>query len=131
VEEGWIRTAGIVAAGGFIAIAAFQAAIAAGAPLGRAAWGGTHVRLPPPLRVASGVAVAVWLLAALVVLTRAGFDVSLIPFGVSRWATWILVVILPIGALMNAASRSPWERFLWAPVALALASLCLALALEG
>ena len=40
-------------------------------------------------------------------------------------------MILPIGALMNAASRSPWERFLWAPVALALGVLCLALALEG
>jgi len=131
VEDGWVRIAGIVAAGGFVGIAAFQGAIAAGAPLGRAAWGGTHVRFPQRLRVASGVAVVVWILAALVVLTRAGFDVWLIPFGVSRWATWIIVVILPIGALMNAASRSPWERFLWAPVALALASLSLALALEG
>jgi hypothetical protein len=72
-----------------------------------------------------------WIVAALVALARAGFNASPIPFDVSRWATWVLVVILPIGALMNAASRSPWERFLWAPVALALALLCLALALEG
>jgi hypothetical protein len=28
-----------------------------------------------------------------------------------------------LGALMNAASRSPWERFLWAPVSLVLAIL--------
>jgi hypothetical protein len=131
VEEGWVRTAGIVAAVGFTGIAAFQAAIAAGAPLGRAAWGGTYVRLPQRFRAASAVAVVVWILAALVVLARAGFDASPVPFGVSRWATWVLVVILPIGALMNAVSRSPWERFVWAPVALVLSALCLSLALEG
>lgn len=121
----------MAAATGFLAIATFQAAIAAGAPLGRAAWGGTHVRLPPRLRAASAVAVVVWILAALVALARARFDVSPIPFTVSRWAIWILVVILPIGAVMNAASRSPWERFLWAPIAFVLGVLCLALALEG
>ena len=121
----------MAAATGFLAIATFQAAIAAGAPLGRAAWGGTHVRLHQRLRVASAVAVVVWILAALVALARARFDASPIPFTVSRWAIWVLVVLLPIGALMNAASRSPWERFLWAPVALVLALLCLALALEG
>ena len=131
VEDGWVRIAGVVAAIGFAGIAAFQATIAAGAPLGRAAWGGAHVRLPERLRVASTVAVGFWILAAIVALARAGFDASPIPFGVSRWAIWVLVVMLSIGALMNAASRSPWERFLWAPVALALAVLCLALALEG
>lgn len=120
-----------MAAAGLIGIAAFQAAIAAGAPLGRAAWGGAHVRLPQRLRVASAVAVVVWIVAALVALARARFEASPIPFTVSRWAIWVLVVILPIGALMNAASRSSWERFLWAPIALALAVLCLALALEG
>jgi hypothetical protein len=127
----WVRVAAVMAAIGLIGIAAFQAAIAAGAPLGRAAWGGAHVRLPQRLRVASAVAVVVWILAALVALARARFEVSPIPFTVSRWAIWVLVVILPIGALVNAASRSPWERFLWAPVALALAVLCLALALEA
>jgi hypothetical protein len=129
--DGWVRVVGVVAAVGFVGIAAFQAAIAAGAPLGRAAWGGTHVRLPQRLRVASAVAVVFWIVAALVVLARAGFDASPVPFSASRWATWILVVLLPIGAVMNAASRSPWERFLWAPIALVLGVLCLALGLEG
>lgn len=127
----WVRVVGVAAAVGFVGIAAFQAAIAAGVPLGRAAWGGTHVRLPQRLRVASAVAVGFWIVAALVVLARAGFDASPVPFSASRWATWILVVLLPIGAVMNAASRSPWERFLWAPIALVLGVLCLALGLEG
>jgi hypothetical protein len=129
--SGWLRVAGVAAAFGFVGIGVFQAAIAAGAPLGRAAWGGAHIRLPQRLRVASAVAVMVWILAAFVALARAEFDASPIPFAVSRWAIWIFVVILPIGAVMNAASRSPWERFLWAPVALILALLSLALALEG
>lgn len=129
--DGWVRVVGVVAAVGFVGIAAFQAAIAAGAPLGRAAWGGTHVRLPQRLRVASAVAVVFWIVAALVVLARAGFDASPVPFSASRRATWILVLLLPIGAVMNAASRSQWERFLWAPIALVVGVLCLALALDG
>ena len=32
------------------------------------------------------------------------------------------------GALMNFASSSPWERFLWGPLALVLAGLCFVLA---
>ena len=42
--------------------------------------------------------------------------------------TWILVGVLLVGALMNFASSSPWERFLWGPLALVLAVLCFVLA---
>jgi hypothetical protein len=117
-----------IAAVGFLAIAAFQAALAFGAPLGRAAWGGAHVRLPARLRIASAFATAFWVLAALVVLERAGFETSPLPSAVGRWGTWALVVLLPLGAVMNFASSSRWERFLWGPVALLLAGLCLVVA---
>lgn len=120
------ETAAVLAALGFVAIAVFQAALALGAPLGRAAWGGTHEgRLPRRLRIASGFAVAFWVLAALVVLGRA--DLISMPIWLARWGTWGLVVLLPIGSLMNLASRSPWERYLWGPLALVLAVLCLVL----
>jgi hypothetical protein len=118
----------VAAVVGFLTIAAFQAALAGGAPLGRAAWGGTRTRLPTSLRVASAVAVIFWSLAATVVLARAGVDAAFVPRVVARWGTWVLVVVLPVGAAMNAASSSPWERFLWAPLALALAVLCLVVA---
>ena len=98
------------------------------APLGRAAWGGAHTHLPMGLRVASAFSVEVWVLAALIVLGRAGFGVSPLPLGFVRWGTWILVGVLPLGAVMNFASPSNWERFLWGPVALILAALCLAVA---
>jgi hypothetical protein len=122
------RTPALAAAVGFFALAAFQLALALGAPLGRAAWGGTHTHLPASLRVASAFAVGVWVLAALIVLGLAGFGVSPLPMSFVRWGTWILVGILPLGAVMNFASPSNWERFLWGPVALILAALCLAVA---
>lgn len=123
-------TPAVAVAVGFLAIAAFQAALALGAPLGYAAWGGTHTHLPVKLRIASAFAVGIWVLAALIILGRAGFQVSPLPSAFARWGTWILVGVNFLGALMNFASHSNWERFLWAPVALILAVLCLVVALS-
>ena len=71
-----------------------------------------------------------WILAALIVLGRAGFDVSPFSDVVERWGTWVLVGLLPIGGLMNIASSSRWERYLWGPLALILAVLTLVVALN-
>lgn len=123
------RTAAAMTAVGLFAIAAFQIALALGAPLGRAAWGGTHARLPVGLRIASSLAVLFWAFAALIVLGRGGYEISPLPFAFTEWGTWILVGLLPLGAVLNFASRSNWERFLWGPVALIVALLCLVVAL--
>jgi hypothetical protein len=125
------RTAAVAAAVGFLTIAVFQAALALGAPLGRAAWGGTHPQAPTGLRVASAVAFGVWALAALIVLGRAGFHLSPLPTALLRWGTWTLVGVLALGAVLNFASPSGWERFLWGPIAVILAGLCLLLALSA
>jgi hypothetical protein len=124
-------TLAVAAAAGLLAIAAFQAALALGAPLGRAAWCGVNARLTARLRIASAVAVGIWVVAALVILGRAGSHVSPLPSAFARWGTWILFGVNLLAALMNFASHSSWERFLWAPVALILAGLCLAVALSG
>jgi hypothetical protein len=115
--------AATLAAMGFLAIAAFQAALALGAPFGRAAWGGKSRELPPNLRRASAVAVVIWLLAAMVILGRAGFEMVPLPDVVLTWGTWALVVASVLGAIVNVASSSPWERFGWAPLSLVLALL--------
>jgi len=125
------RTAALGAAIGFGAIAVFQLTLALGAPFGRAAWGGTHTNLSTGLRIASAVAVAFWLLAALTVLARGGSEAIPLPGGFVRWGTWLLVGLLPLGALMNFASSSVWERFLWGPLAAILAVLCLVVARSG
>jgi hypothetical protein len=124
------RAAAVMAAVGFVLVASFQAALALGAPWGRAAWGGAHERLPGPLRTASGFAVAFWFVAALVVLARAGFEWSPIPVSVARWGTWVLFAILVVGTLMNLASRSRLERGIQTPIAAVLSVLCLVVALD-
>jgi hypothetical protein len=125
---GSARTAALVAAVGFVVLAAFQASLALGAPFGRAAWGGSRTHLPTALRVASAVAVAVWLLAGAIVLGRAGFDLVSLPASALRWGAWILAGVLFVGSLMNVASKSRWERYLWGPLAFALAILCFVVA---
>ena len=65
--------AAIAALVGFAVIAIFQAALALGAPVGRAAWGGTRARPATRLRIASALAVGISALAALIILGRAGF----------------------------------------------------------
>jgi hypothetical protein len=120
------RGAATAAVVGLAGIALFQLALALGAPLGRAAWGGAQAgTLPAGLRVASGVAMLVWTAAALVVLRRGGLGMLAMPEAVARWGTWILVGLLLVGALMNIASSSAWERYCWGPYALTLAGLCL------
>jgi hypothetical protein len=124
------RYAALAAAVGFLVVAGFQAALALGAPWGRAAWGGTHEgRLPQRLRIASGFAALFWIAAAFVVLVRAGYEISLVPFAVARWGTWALFGLSALGAVMNLASRSKLERVIWSPISAVLALLCLVVAL--
>ena len=120
--------AAAAAAAGFIGLAGFELALTLGAPLGRAAMGGTHTYLPAELRIVSGFATLIWPLAALVALRRGGYRVPLISARVSHAGTWVLVGLLSLGVLMNLASSSDWERFLQAPIAAVLAALCLVVA---
>ena len=127
-----VRIAAVAAAVGFLLQATFQAALALGAPLGSASWGGAYEgQLPMGLRIASGVAVGVYVLFALIVLGRGGFRGVLLPYGVLRWGTWVIVGLMFIGALLNIASSSGWERFGWGPFALIEGVLCLFVALRA
>jgi hypothetical protein len=106
-------------------VGVFQLALAFGAPLGRAAFGGQHDGiLPTRLRIISGVAGAVIypLAIALVVASAGWVDDDWVPGGGSA-AMWALVGVFSIGALVNAASRSKLERY-WAPVSLVIAACC-------
>jgi hypothetical protein len=117
MTKGPVRIAAVAAAAGFLIQAAFQAALALGAPLGSASWGGTYEgQLPLSLRIASGVAAGVFVLAALIVLGRVGFRGVPLTRGFLRWGMWVLVVLMFLGALENFASSSGWERFGWGPL---------------
>jgi len=126
-----VRLAALIVAVGFAGLVVFQLALIAGAPLGRAAWGGASTQLPTSLRLASVVAILIYGLGALFVLRRAGFLIRWLSPGLARWGTWALVILLTLAALPNFLSQSPWERFLLGPTALLLAALCLLVALKG
>lgn len=124
------RLAQLVATG-FGGVVAFQLCLAAGAPWGAAAWGGADVgRLSTELRVASSFQAFLWLLAAAIALSRGGVA-GPIPHGLSRRAMWTVAALLAVGAVMNAASSSRWERFGWAPFLLGLTALAFQLARSG
>src|SRR5215469_12964122 len=82
------------AAAGFTGLAVFELALTFGAPVGRAAFGGTHTYLSAGLRIVSALAVVIWLLAAFVVLRRGGYRVPLVSARVSRTGIWVLTGLL-------------------------------------
>ena len=124
-----VITVAVVGVALLAALAVFQVALVCGAPLGRFAWGGQHVVLPPRLRVGSAVAVVLHLLFALLLLQGAG-AVSVLPEGVADVGLWVLTGYLALGVALNAVSRSRPERVVMTPVALALLAVCLVLALS-
>lgn len=116
------RAARVVAAG-CAAIAAFQLGLAVGAPLGRAAWGGRHDRLPRDLRVGSGVAAGLWSLAALAVRGRIPWRGGPPSPTLARRTARVLTGVFGLGTAVNLASPSRWERFGWAPFSAAMTGL--------
>jgi len=123
------RTAAVLAAVGFLGLALFQFALAAGAEWGHAAWGGANAELSSAQQIGSAVAVLVWTAAALVVLGRAGLlrrGWGLARF--YRWGTWFVAAASALGSLANFASQSRYENFILGPLALALALLCVVVA---
>ena len=125
------RTARLAAAAavGFAGVAMFQIALVAGVPWGEAAWGGQPAQLPTTLRLASGaVAVFYGAIVPLIVLGQAGFWGRDGSSRVFRWGTWFLAALMVLGALLNFASQSRWENYLWGPYTVTLAILCIVVA---
>ena len=81
------HTAAVVATG-LAGIAVFQMALAFGAPLGRAAWGGTQAELPTRLRFGSAASAVFLSVGALIVLGRSGY-----------WSAGGIDALLPVGQL--------------------------------
>ena len=106
------RGATVLAALLLTVVSAFQAALALGAPWGRAAYGGAHRgSLPVRYRTASTISSVAYAALALVTLGRG-------PGGTTRRRILTGTSgLMAVGTLMNLASRSRLERLLWSPVA--------------
>ena len=108
----------------------FQLALAAGAPWGAAAYGGSWPGvLPKGIRINSLVFGAVLYPVCILYVLDAG------AVGESPWlpgsrtvVMWALVAFFTVGTLANVASRSKVER-LWGPVSLLIGVCCAIIAL--
>ena len=111
------------------ALAVFQVALIAGAPIGRFAWGGQHQILPPRLRVGSVVSIVLYAAFALAILERTSLVTVFGSIGFVQMACWVLFGYFTLGIVMNSISRSKPERNTMVPVSLVLAVLVLVVAL--
>lgn len=110
-------------------IIVFQVALALGAPWGAYAMGGAFPgRYPPAMRVAALVQAGLLALIAVVVLSAAGVVAPSLAEAFP-WLIWVVVVLMALGVVLNAISRSAGERRIWVPVTVVLlvASLVVAL----
>lgn len=111
LDDGVNRPWGTSFAAWLAGVAAFQIALALGAPWGAAAWGGAHLGvLPGRLRAASTAGAVAWVGAAGVAAGVVGGDTA--RRRVLRGATGFA----GLGVLLNAASPTRIERAIWVPL---------------
>lgn len=107
-----------------------QVLLAAGFPLGQAAWRGQYRVLPQALRWASLATVGVLGLAVWVVLARAGLVAPGAGSGVGQVATWVFAAFFALNTIGNIASRSRVERYGMTPVTVLLVICFIVVALS-
>jgi hypothetical protein len=112
------------------ALAVLQLALIAGAPLGRFAWGGQDQVLPSRRKAGSAISVVLYAIFVLVILQSVDV-IAVFPAAIAQVATWVVAAVFFASFVMNGISRSPSERAVMAPVSLALAALCVFLAVAG
>ncbi len=118
------RRAAIGAAILYSLIAAFQLALALGAPWGKAAFGGAVEQPGLELRASSVIAVVIWSAAALIVLRRVGFRIwAPLPRKALPVAVWVLFGLSIVSTVLNAITPSELERAIWLPFSLVLTAL--------
>lgn len=123
----FVGLAALGAAALMAAVAAFQVALAAGLPLGEATMGGRAATvdgvLVPRHRAIAVASAVVLVLAAWLVLGRAG-SVPVFLDGQALGVTpWVVAGFLAVNTLTNLAGRHPLER--WGMAAISLVSALL------
>ena len=110
-----LSTLGLVA---YLWLTLFQIALAAGAPLGRLAWGGTHRVLPRGLRVASLASAVVVAFGALALAQSIGLVGEVLPAGALNVLLWLLVGLFSLSFLANLFGAHGAERLHGVPLTL-------------
>jgi hypothetical protein len=123
------RAAMLTAVPLLLGMALLQLTLALGAPLGRLAWGGKHVRLPGRLRRRSVLAAVVFAGSIAVVLAAREVLFSVDP-GTLEALLWALAALFGFSAVANSASGRLVERLTGTPIAFLLCISCAVLALS-
>jgi hypothetical protein len=107
----------------------FQLALACGAPWGEYSMGGKFKgRYPAKMRVVAVLNAAVLTIVGLIVLVRAELILSrLLP--ISKTAIWFVVGFSSLSVVLNAITKSVWERRIWLPVTIGMLISSLVVAL--
>lgn len=107
----------------------FQIALAAGAPLGKFAWGGEHIILPLNLRFGAVSALLRYVFIVFIALDRSG-AVAVLPDEFSFWVMWLIVAHLGVSVILNLLSKSKYEKMTLAPYNFVMGLLSLLIALQ-
>jgi len=117
-----VEMAAVLAAVLIAAVTGFQLALAAGVPLGDATMGGRvsteNGVLQPPFRVIAVGSAMVLVLAAWIVLARAGMLPVFVGGQVLAWGAWVVTGFLALNTLSNLSGRHPLERWGMASITL-------------
>ncbi len=123
----YVEGAAIAASVLLAVVAAFQVALAAGAPLGEATMGGRAATvngvLAPAYRAMALVSAVILLIAAWIVLARAGVVTTSLDERILVWGTWFVAGFTARNTLTNLSGRHPLERWGWSSVTLVAAPL--------
>ncbi|MFC2161814.1 hypothetical protein ACFLRX_09210 [Acidobacteriota bacterium] len=107
----------------------FQFALALGAPWGEYSMGGKFKgRYPKKMRVVAVINAFFLFLVGTIVLMRAQF-ISPLLYAFSKTAIWFVVGFSVLSIVLNAITKSVWERRIWLPVAIGMLISSLVLAL--
>lgn len=110
-------------------LAIFQVSLAAGAPLGKFAWGGEHTAVPLNLRFGAISAVLRYAFIAFIALNRSG-TIAVLPKEFSFWVMWLIAIHLGFSVILSMLSKSKYEKMTLAPYTFLMSMLSLLLALQ-
>ena len=117
-----VELAAVAAAVLLVTVSGFQAALAAGLPLGEATMGGRATTvdgvLQPPYRAIALGSALVLLMTAWIVLARAGTLPVFLGGQALVWGAWVVAGFLALNTLTNLSGRHPLERWGMASITL-------------
>jgi hypothetical protein len=113
----------------FVLMSIFQLLLALGLSLGRLTYGGKYEKLPKNLRIVSLIAVGIFVFTIIIVLERAGLITIFNNTLLTAIVIWILGGYSPLNTIMNAVSKSQWEKRIMTPISLTIAVCCFIVAI--